>query len=171
MQDGPDTTFTTSSRSRIIRYDLALGLPDAEFVYLVAPRTIDSTPPGGAGSRGLCEMLAIDDQFLLSLEREYAAGTTSGEGTRPVRLHEIKLDGKNVLRRRVLDGSERPVSKRLLLDFDDLRVNGTLTRVGSFEALAWGPSLPDDRRILLVMEDNDFERPAQILAFAVELRR
>ena len=39
-----------------------------------------------------------------------------------------------------------------------------------FEGMAFGPDLPDGRRVLLVTADNDFlaEKPFRIYAFAID---
>ena len=54
--------------------------------------------------------------------------------------------------------SARPVSKRLLVDFKDLipRWPRELANLDNFEALAFGPPLPDGRRTLIVASDDNF---------------
>ncbi len=45
-----------------------------------------------------------------------------------------------------------------------------IRRVQNFEALTWGPPLPDGRRTLLVMVDNNFSKKelTELVVFAVE---
>ncbi|MGF1491151.1 MAG: esterase-like activity of phytase family protein [Microcoleaceae cyanobacterium] len=180
IQDGPDVDYGQIGLSRIVKYDVETGEPVAEFVYEITTNTLipedsEGNPDldGGKGS-GLVELLAIDENRLFALEREFAAGVTDGEGSRPVRLYEIDLDGAtNVFDEDSLEGvSFAPASKRLLLDFDELLGESGIERIGSMEALAFGPDLPDGRKVLLVMEDNDFsaedgDRDTQVVAFAI----
>jgi hypothetical protein len=110
------------------------------------------------GENGLTELLALDATRLLVLERACL----------------LKLDGvRNTARLYLVDtagaadvspgggvplASARPVSKRLLVDFDDLipRWPHELSNLDNFEALAFGPALPDGSRTLIVMSDDNF---------------
>jgi hypothetical protein len=71
----------------------------------------------------------------------------------------------NVADKDALDGSETPVTKTLVLDLDDLL--DRVKRIGSHEVLLLGRKLPDGRDSLIMIEDNDFERPTQVLVFAM----
>ena len=180
LQDGPDVDYGQVGLSRIVKYDLTTGNPMAEFVYEITANTLipedEAGNPdlsGGKGS-GLVELLALDENRLFALEREFAAGVTDGEGSRPVRLYEIDLaPATNVIEADSLEGEDvTPVSKRLILDFDELLGQSGIERIGSMEALAFGPDLPDGRKVLLVIEDNDFsteagDRDTQVMAFAI----
>ena len=55
----------------------------------------------------------------------------------------------------------RPCAKRLLLD---LRQCG-LPHVDNFEAMAWGPRLPNGHRTLVMCTDDNFN-PLQVTQFA-----
>ena len=56
-------------------------------------------------------------------------------------------------------GEIRPVAKTLLLDLDTLGIP-----LDNVEAMAFGPDLPDGRRSLLLVSDNNFA-PAQFTQF------
>lgn len=62
-------------------------------------------------------------------------------------------------------GSSQELKKNLLLDL--AATDARLQR--NFEAMAWGPNLPDGRRLLILMSDNNLEKkdPTVIAAFAV----
>jgi hypothetical protein len=64
----------------------------------------------------------------------------------------------------MLPGSFTPVSKRLLLDLNDLGI--TLDNV---EGLTFGPQLSDGRQSLILVSDNNFSTTqfTQFLAFGV----
>ncbi|MDR9403799.1 MAG: esterase-like activity of phytase family protein, partial [Halothece sp. Uz-M2-17] len=180
LQDGPGADFGQVGLSRIVKYDLETGEPLAEFVYEVTANTLisedDQGNPDldGAKGSGLVELLALNENRLFALEREFVSGVTDGEGSRPIRLYEIDLsNATNVIDHDSLEGeSFTPVSKRLVLDFEELLSEEEFDRIGSMEALAFGPDLPDGRKVLLVMEDNDFsindgDRDIQVAAFAI----
>ncbi|MNT44519.1 hypothetical protein D3C72_1810490 [compost metagenome] len=62
------------------------------------------------------------------------------------------------------------VPKTKLIDFEtDLKTDRKHS-VENFEALAFGPKLPDGRKTLLVMTDDNFSKTqkTQLLVFAVE---
>src|SRR5690606_38471075 len=149
---------------RSLRWDLSD--PDAmpeEFVYRVEPVTVRVPTPATFRVNGLVELVALDDATLLSLERQFVAGV--GVEARIFRVH---LDGADsVASWEALPAAPTVgASKHLLLDLGDL--GGYLDNV---EGLAFGPPLPDGRRWLLVISDDNVtpsEQVTQVFAFAVE---
>lgn len=88
--------------------------------------------------------------------------------TRPIALYKINTrKADNVMDVEVLTGQERPVRKELVLDFDELGQAGLVDRIGSFEAMIFGPDLEDGRKTLIFVEDNDSSVDTQVIAFAV----
>ena len=67
--------------------------------------------------------------------------------------------------------AERPASKRLLLSIGDLLWNGRRVVPDNLEAQCLGPALPDGRRLLLLLSDDNFNplQVTQLLAFAVSV--
>jgi 3-phytase len=163
-QDGPKADLGQGSPSRILRFDPASGRPVAEYLYLTEPVAVPPLPPGGFSAAGLVELLALDADRLLALERSYSVGVGV-----TARLFAVSLeDATEITGRRSVDpATVRPAAKRLLLDLTDLGVP-----LDNLEALAWGPDLPDGRRTLLILSDNNFNFPpgqkTQLLVFAVE---
>jgi hypothetical protein len=167
-QDVPDYDARSPSPVRILEIDLATKRKTGEYVYEVGTMTIEPQPPDGGYGRGLNDLVWLGDGRFLSVERQYAKGITAGEGTRPVRIFEVTLDGAtDVSGKDALTGVETPVTKRLVLDLDTLRERHGVKRIGSHEVLLKGPDLPDGSESLILIEDNDFERPTQVLLFAM----
>jgi hypothetical protein len=142
--------------------------PGREWVY---PLDATAVRPGERicddGENGLTELLALDDTHLLSLERaclldsqQSARNTARVFLVELARADDVSPTGGMPIR------SARPVAKRLLVDFDALipRLPAALARLDNFEGLAFGPSLPDGTRTLLVMSDDNF-RPTQRTVF------
>ena len=123
---------------RITRFDLASGRADRQLAYLPEPEPFGPAMPHGVAPSGVSEILLLDEHRMWVLERAWSLATGVS-----VRLYEADLAaasdtlGTDTLR----PGRYRPAPKRLLLDF---RHSG-LPHVDNFEAMAWGPPLPDGR--------------------------
>ena len=164
-QDGPAATLTNGSSSRIVRYDLLTGLPDAEYVYETDPVPDAPIPADGFNTNGLVELTALDglgDRFL-ALERAFSVGVGNS-----VRLYEVTVgNATNVIDIDSLTGAPgvQPVQKDLILDFGDLGVT-----LDNLEGVTIGEQLPDGRLPLIVVSDNNFNDTqfTQVLAFAID---
>lgn len=156
-QDGPAATLTSESRSRLLRYDARSGALQREYVY-VTDRVAEPPVPADAFTvNGLVELLPLNSQFLLAMERSFSVGAGN-----TVRLYRAALPGATrVTGAAVLDdaGTIRPVRKRLVLDLDDLGLT-----LDNIEGMTLGPRLPDGSRALLLVSDNNFT-PGQVSQF------
>lgn len=152
-----------ASRSRLVVWDLESGGPPRELLYDVEGLTITPPNPSALAINGLVELLAVDATHLLALERQFVGGVGV-----VLRLFAVDLAGATDVAE--IDGvGERsdlvPVAKTLLLDFAGLGVP-----LDNFEGMTFGPALPDGRRTLFVVSDDNFDAEAQrtiVLAFAV----
>lgn len=162
IQDGPSSAPKTSSRCRILQYNLLTSQLAGEFLYLTQPVATLLNLPGSFAS-GLVDLLALDNQgHFLSLERSFRGlGYT-------IELFEVFLKGaddiQDIESLSAVDlKTIKPVEKKLLLDFQTLK-NLPLDNI---EGLTFGPQLADGRRSLIVVSDNNFQRAqrTQILAF------
>ncbi len=186
FQDGPRGTATNGSRSRILKYNLATGLPGKEFLYNTDPVAVAPNPATGFATAGLVELLALDNtgNHLLALERSFSSGVPGTGNT--IKLYEVNLEGatniKNINSLKALSPAEfnniQPAQKQLLLNFDQLNLPEGLDNV---EGMTFGPTLADGRRSLVLVSDDNFNpgnltstpyQPrsfTQILAFALNL--
>jgi hypothetical protein len=91
------------------------------------------------------------------LERAFSLGVGMS-----LRLYEIDTRaGSDTLRQdRLVAGEYRPAPKRLVADFATLG----LSRLDNTEGMAWGPVLPNGRRTLVVVSDDNFN-PLQVTQF------
>lgn len=146
---------------RILEVDIASG-KTREFVY-----RLDSP------ANGLNEILAINDHEFLVLERDGKPGKEAAFK----KLFRIDLTGATdvssveSLPAKQLPTTITPVKKMPFLDLLDPRFK----IVGDdcpekFEGLAFGPDLPDGRRLLIVTADNDFipTQPLRVYVFAID---
>jgi len=166
FQDGPASTFTNGSLARILSYDNAKRTPVAEYVYEVGPW---AEPSAIFGVNGIVEVLPIDNVgTLLVMERSFSVGGVLGGGTgNVVVINEVSTeDATDVLAVDALyDGGSpialTPVSKELVFAFDDLHIP-----IDNIEGMTFGPDLPDGRRTLVIVSDNNFS-PGQFTQFIV----
>jgi len=161
FQDGPPATVEAGSPVRILAFDLAAGDVAAEYVHEVGPVVAPSNPPGEFVTNGLVELLALDGERLLALERSFSLGVGFD-----VLLFEVSVaEATDVAGAESIDGlGAIPASKRKVAD-----LGGFGPLLDNVEGMTFGPVLPDGRRSLIVVSDNNFSpfQRTQFLAFAV----
>lgn len=162
-QDGAAPGFGESASVRLLEYvpQAATWRPGRQFAYALSPVAL----PDGFGpstlSTGVSELLALDDDRFLVLERSYVAERAGARrGVSVVRLFEVSLrDADDVSGLWSLrDRAVRPLAKRLVLDLGTLapRLAVELPTLENFEAMCRGPRLPDGSATLLLISDNNF---------------
>jgi len=171
LQDGPASTFTNGSLARILFYDLRQRQPQAEYVYEVGPW---AEPSAIFGVNGVVEILPIDDAgTLLVMERSFSVGGVLGGGTgNVVVINEVSTSGAtdvlglDALYENGVPVALTPVSQRLVFAFDDLGLP-----IDNIEGMTFGPMLPDGRRSLVIVSDNNFSAGqfTQFILLAVEM--
>ncbi|WP_293130403.1 esterase-like activity of phytase family protein [Okeania sp. SIO3I5] len=162
VQDGAEANISTGSPCRILQYDLISGQPEKEFLYITEPITSTSNNLGGFKTNGLVELIALDDTHLLSLERSFTLDTGN-----TIKLFQVDLsDADNIQQINSLNGkftNISPVQKELVLDLSNLELISD-----NIEGMTFGPVLPDGRRSLILVSDNNFNllQVTQILIFS-----
>ncbi|MDP9931309.1 esterase-like activity of phytase family protein [Variovorax paradoxus] len=159
IQDGPiPTTKAPGGPCRLTRMDLETGQATRQIAYV--PDAIPLRPliPGSLADNGISEVLMLDADRMLVLERAYATGAGNS-----LRLYEIDTrDATDVLEIDALAaGNHRPVARKLIANFAQLG----LSRLDNTEGMCWGPALPDGKRMLVVVSDDNFN-PLQTTQFA-----
>ena len=166
FQDGPASTFENGSLARILSYDNAKRRAVSEFVYEVAPW---AEPSSIFGVNGIVEVLPIDNVGTsLVMERSFSVGGVLGGGTgNVVVINEVSNVGAtdvldiNALYEGGSPIAHTPVSQREVFAFDDLGIP-----IDNIEGMTFGPDLPDGRRTLVIVSDNNFS-DAQFTQFIV----
>jgi len=166
VQDGPPASLTGGSPSRLLRFNLQTGRPDRQYLYETDPVAEPPVPPGAFAVSGLVDLLPLNNEFLLAMERSFSVGAPGTGNT--IKLYRVALPGADDVNG--LDslagvlGGIQAVEKTLLLDLDALGLP-----LDNIEGMAFGPDLPDGRRSLLLVSDNNFSPAAftQFLLFAV----
>jgi hypothetical protein len=166
FQDGPAATVTNGSPSRLLRYNLQTGRLDREYVYVTDAIAEPPIPATNFAVNGLVELLPLNNEFLLAMERSFSVGVP-GTGNE-IKLYRVALpgaddvDGLESLAASL--GSIRPAQKTLLLDLGTLGIP-----LDNVEGMTFGPDLADGRRSLIMVSDNNFAASqfTQFLLFAV----
>ena len=166
VQDGPPATVAAGSPARILRYNLQRGVLDRQYVYWTDPIAEPPVPATQFAVNGLVELLPLNNEFLLAMERSFSVGAPGTGNT--IKLYDVALPGADDVNgfdslATLLAGLE-PVEKTLLLDLDALGIP-----LDNVEGMTFGPDLPDGRRTLVLVSDNNFSPAAftQFLLFAV----
>jgi len=159
IQDGPvPTTRVPGGPCRLTRIDLETGQATRQIAYV--PDAIPLRPliPGSHADNGVSEILMLDADRMLVLERAYATGAGNS-----LRLYEI--DTRNATDVLAIDAlaadNHRAAPKTLVADFAWLG----LSRLDNTEGMCWGPPLSDGKRMLVVVSDDNFN-PLQTTQFA-----
>jgi hypothetical protein len=166
FQDGPAATLAGGSPSRLLRYNLQTGRLDRQYVYTTDPIAQAPIPPTQFAVNGVVELLPLNNEFMLAMERSFSVGVP-GTGNE-IKLYRVALpaaDDVNGLESLApFLGAIRPAQKTLLLDLDTLGIP-----LDNVEGMTFGPDLPDGRRSLVMVSDNNFAASqfTQFLLFAV----
>jgi 3-phytase len=165
IQDGPAADIDDGSPVRIRQWDAHSGEPLGEVVYTVDAPSEPPADPNGFATNGLVELLAIDNAgTFLTLERSFSEGVGNS-----IRLYQAStaaaddvIDVPSLAAAPVANEAE----KELVLDLATLGIP-----LDNVEGMTWGPDLPDGRKTLVMVSDNNFNETqfTQFLAFAVDL--
>jgi hypothetical protein len=158
-QDGPvPGVGRPGGPCRFTAFDVASGHAVRQVAYL--PDAVPRAPtiPGGFTDNGVSEILMIDADRMLVLERAFIMGVGTS-----LRIYEIDArEASDTLSLpRLRSGEYRPAPKRLVADFDHLG----LSRLDNTEGMCWGPRLPNGHRSLVVVSDDNFSA-RQVTQFA-----
>ncbi|WP_416957632.1 esterase-like activity of phytase family protein [Streptomyces sp. Agncl-13] len=164
-QDGADPTPEHGALTRITVHDADTGLPLAQYAYPLEP--LFATPTAGStDTNGVSDIVSLGHDRFLVLERASIYSDNNWKD----RIYLVDLHGAtDVLGRDSLAAASgraiKPVRKTLVTDLSD--VPG-LSRVDNVEGITLGPRLPDGRRTVVLVSDNNFaaRQVTQIVAFA-----
>jgi hypothetical protein len=150
--DGELPSGEAGALTRVTRFDVETRRATAQYAY-----PVEKVGSGPRGDNGLTDLVALDDENFLSIERGYGTRVQAG-------IYEVSIgDAEDVLARPSLAGA-RPMTKTLLVDLPN-----TVDPIDNIEGITLGPTLPDGRRSLVLVSDDNFSprQITQFLAFAM----
>ncbi|QNG17853.1 esterase-like activity of phytase family protein [Rhodococcus triatomae] len=144
VQDGPEAGPDVESPARLLEIDRGSGAVLGEYIY-----PVDRVAPGALPqATGVSEVLAVGDRSYLTLERSLFPETGLFTG----RIYETSTaEAENVAGEFAVSPDTVRMDKRLLFDFASAGVDPQCV-----EGMTWGPRLPDGRRSLVVVSDDNF---------------
>lgn len=163
-EDGPRAGLKdTTGLIRILQYDVATKQPGAQFAYRIDPVVQEPISEGLFVVNGVTDILAINDHQLLVTERSFSTGRL----TCNVRVYLSDLKGAANIAG-VTSIKELPtaaiVQKKLLLNMD------TLGRwIDNVEGATFGPRLPNGKRSILFVTDDNFSAMERTQFFLFEV--
>lgn len=177
VQDGPPPSFERGALTRILEYqsDGDSFRPAREFAYpLDAIAKVDFTPR--TSINGVVELLALSRTELLVMERSFAVEPgENARGVARIRIYRASLaDASDVSRVESLQKPRgvRAVRKTLLLDLADVKgLSPELAALDNFEGMAFGPTLADGSRSLLLVSDDNFSTRQRTSFLLFRIRR
>ncbi len=90
-QDGPPATVSGGSPARILRYSLRSGRLDRQFAYTTDPVAQPPVPATAFSVNGVVELLPLDDDTLIAMERSFSVGAPGTGNT--IKLYKVDLRG------------------------------------------------------------------------------
>ncbi len=163
-QDGPKAgLYDTAGWVRIIRYDVATHQPMAQYAYQIDPVVQEPISEGLFIVNGVPDILAINDHQLLVTERSFSTGRL----TCNVRIYLADLkEAENIAGVASLEAqpAKSPVKKTLLFNMDRLG-----RWVDNVEGATFGPRLPNGKRSLILVTDDNFSPLERTQFFLFEI--
>ena len=165
LQDGPAAgTGDSSGICRIIKFNMATKKAVAEYAYKIDPVAHPPFRPGGFKINGIPDILSFGNNQLLVLERSFSTGNLSCT----IKVYLADISGaENILNVNSLKDTTgiKTIPKKLLLNMDDLGIY-----IDNIEGVTFGPTLPDGKKSLLFIADNNFNplEKTQVLLFEIE---
>ncbi|WP_257549428.1 esterase-like activity of phytase family protein [Sphingopyxis sp. DBS4] len=160
IEDGPLPTLTSGAWTRIMRLPHRRNR-GADFLYPLEP--IARALPGKLADNGLSELLVLPGPAFLVLERS-GSQQTDGSFRFTTRLFCAAPKPQATA-----SSGTRVLEKRLVANLNDL---GSFDSA-NFEGVTFGRPLPDGRRSLILVADNNFDerQPNRFLVLAVDDQR
>jgi hypothetical protein len=161
--DGSQPTSTRGTTVRILRMDRTTS-KSIELAYRTEPVFHE-----GGGDMGLAELCALSDRDLLVLERSYVPGVGNS-----IRIFRTSIDdAPDVKDLDHLTDTTPVLPKQLVMDLalaglevSPARSQTTMALYPNFEGMTLGPHLPDGRRVLFLISDDN-GKPTQVTRLLV----
>jgi hypothetical protein len=154
--DGELPTSEHGALTRITRFDVDTGTPTAQFAY-----PLDSVSSGTGGDNGLSDLVALDDDNFLVVERGYGSFAVA-------RIYRASTAGAdNILDRPSLTGEPPKVMSKTLIA--DLSKRPEISHLDNVEGITLGPKLSDGRQSVVLVTNDNFsaQQVTQFYAFAM----
>lgn len=163
IEDGDFPQFdSTNSPVRLTKLNVKTNEVLAQYAYMIEPVQEKPTTEGGFNINSVVELLSLDANHLLVMERSYILGVGNY-----VRIFKVNLKGATDINssNSLLDEQYVPVAKELIIDFSDYK-----EKIDNVEGMAFGKPFADGRKSLFCVSDNNFNdsQQTQLWLFAID---
>ena len=154
----------STSWVRFLKFDISSKKQVAQYAYEIDAIPYPANPPGAFKINGISDILYLGDEKFIVIERAYSTGRVPTD----IKIYLGDAAGaENIAKIPSLkiQPAKRPIQKKLLLN-----VNNSLKRdIFNVEGVTFGPALPNGRRSLVLVTDNNFngKEKTQFLLFEV----
>ncbi|MBK6264789.1 esterase-like activity of phytase family protein [Marivirga sp. S37H4] len=163
IEDGEVPQFwQTVSPVRLSKFDIKNNQPLAQYAYMIEAVQAKPIPEDGFNINSVVELLVLDTNKLLVMERSYIKGVGNF-----VKIFNVSLEEATDVSAidSLMDGNYVAVEKETLIDFSDYG-----KRIDNIEGMGFGKDFPDGRKSLICVSDNNFNegQQTQLWLFAIE---
>ncbi|MFI5186511.1 MAG: esterase-like activity of phytase family protein [Chitinophagales bacterium] len=150
-EDGPRAgPGDSTALIRILKFNSKTRKPIAQYAYQIEPVAYPPIPSNAFKINGVSDILWVGENQLMVIERSFSTGRLAC--TIRIFLADMNnaadIAGVQSLRSQP---ALKPVSKKLLLNMDDLH-----RYIDNIEGVTFGPVLSNGHRTLLFVADNNF---------------
>ena len=162
--DGPKAdTDENNAFIRILKFDAKSKKNTRQYAYKLDPVAYPANPVNAYKINGVPDILSTGENKLLVIERSYSSGRLACT----VKLFNSDLSKASDIRHNpsLLNNKDFiAADKKLLLNMDDLGIY-----VDNIEGVTFGPLLPNGKKTLLLVADNNFNpiEQSQVLLFEI----
>lgn len=173
-QDGPVADFDRGALVRLLVYNVRhLDAQPREYAYRTDPISRPAAYPVARRELGVSDVLALSDTDALVLERGFVmeAAAAAPRVSNSIRIYRTHLDPAAEVTGRLSIDQQPPaavLAKTLVLDMANVAPDlvERLRGLENFEAMTFGPRLPDGTPTLMLISDDNFS-PRQVTGVVV----
>ncbi|SJZ65703.1 Uncharacterized conserved protein [Sediminibacterium ginsengisoli] len=164
-EDGPRAdVMPLDAWTRIYKFNTNTRKNTAQYAYKLEPVAYPTDSAGAFKVNGIPDILDFGNNRLLVMERSFSTGRMACT----IRIFLADLNGvENVRPKNSLKQNppQKPVQKALVMNMDELGIY-----VDNVEGMTFGPKLPNGRRSLVMVADNNFSKKeiTQFFLFEIE---
>lgn len=148
---------------RIYTFNTSDGKNTAQYAYKLDPVTYAPDPAGSFMVNGIPDILYAGKDQLLIMERSFSTGRLACT----IKIFSVDLkDAQDITDIYSLKQQPpvKPLQKKLLLNLDDLGIY-----TDNVEGMSFGPKLPNGKRTLWMIADNNFSALEKTQLFLFEV--
>ena len=135
----------------------------AQYAYKLDPVAYPATPENAFKINGIPDILSVDEDHLLVLERSFSTGRLPCT----IKIFMADLKGATDIINTtslIKTPAAKPITKKLILNMDSLGIY-----VDNVEGVTFGPTLPNGHKTLVLVADNNFQLFEQTQFFLFEI--